>query len=123
MAVKKYHFLVLGGTFDHLHKGHKVFINKALELGEKLIIGLADESLTKNKFLAQTIESYSTRFNNLKKYLSLKKIRDRVKILKIKDIFGTTVTDKKIEAILVTSQTYPNALIINQERKKKAFFL
>lgn len=111
--------VVLGGTFDHLHKGHKALIEKAFAVGKKVTIGLASEKLIKNKFLSQTIESYSARLNTLKKYFSLKKLSDRVKILKINDIFGSTLTDKTIEAIVVSQATYANALLINQRRLEK----
>ena len=51
---KNFKTVVLGGTFDHLHKGHKEFIKFALNLSEKLIVGLtSDEYVSNSKFKIQ----------------------------------------------------------------------
>ncbi|MFN4212977.1 MAG: pantetheine-phosphate adenylyltransferase, partial [Microgenomates group bacterium] len=119
MAETFFNHVVLGGTFDHLHKGHKALIDKAFAVGKKVTIGLTSEKLTKNKFLSQTIESYIERYKALKNYLSLKKFSDRCKILKIDDIFGSTLTDETIEAIVVSKNTLSGAQLINRERGKR----
>lgn len=117
----QYRSLVFAGTFDHFHRGHKKMIDLALKLGEKVIIGVCDDQFVKNKPLSQTIENYQDRLRHLRQYLYLKKEHDRVKILKIKDVYGNTLKEKNIEAILVTENTYQNALLINKKRKEKGF--
>ena len=39
--MKKFKKVAVGGTFDELHSGHKALINKAFEVGEKVVIGLS----------------------------------------------------------------------------------
>jgi len=39
----------MGGTFDHLHDGHKFLIKTALLFSKKIVIGLATENLLKKK--------------------------------------------------------------------------
>jgi len=113
-----YHHSTLGGTFDHLHIGHMSFIDKAFSESEKVTIGLSTETLTKYKLLSQTIESYRIRENNLIIYLKKKDYYSRTHIIPLLDFYGTTLKDETIEAVYVTEQTYSNAKLINQERKK-----
>jgi pantetheine-phosphate adenylyltransferase len=43
----KYSRVGIGGTFDLLHKGHKKLIIKALELSDRVIIGLTTSAMLK----------------------------------------------------------------------------
>src|SRR5258706_7508860 len=39
-----YNVIVIGGTFDHLHEGHKVFLRFAFQKSKEVLIGVtADE--------------------------------------------------------------------------------
>ena len=116
----RYQHVILGGTFDHFHLGHKKLIDRALALGEKVTIGLAKKNLFENKILSQTIEPYSARKKSVRQYLQSYLCDDRlIDIIAISDIFGTTLTDESIDAIIVSRLTYKNALLINKLRKKR----
>ena len=39
----------MGGTFDHLHDGHKFLLRTALRLSNNIEIGLTSQKLLKNK--------------------------------------------------------------------------
>lgn len=59
MEVRLYENVVLGGTFDRLHKGHKILLSTAaLKCTKKLTVGVTDVSMLKCKFM-------STHFYNL----------------------------------------------------------
>lgn len=106
----KYKKVAVGGTFDLLHAGHKALLNKAVEVGEQVIIGI-----TTDKFIQkQTFENQSARLKNLKDYLKNKNF----KTIWLDDIFGTTLSDLEIEAIIVSPETKKSALLINRERLK-----
>lgn len=48
---KIYKSVVLGGTFDRLHNGHKIFLSEAiLRCTEKLTIGVTETNMLKSKF-------------------------------------------------------------------------
>jgi pantetheine-phosphate adenylyltransferase len=51
----------MGGTFDHLHDGHRFLIKTALRISHRVVIGLTTQKMLKNKKLASKIEDYETR--------------------------------------------------------------
>ncbi|CAG0886200.1 unnamed protein product [Darwinula stevensoni] len=54
--------VVVGGTFDRLHHGHKIFLSEALLLTRKILtVGVADGPLIQNKKLMELIEPCNTR--------------------------------------------------------------
>lgn len=107
--------VILGGTFDVFHQGHKALLRKAFALG-KVTIGL-----TSNVF-AQKIKKRKVRnFKDRKKELedfAKKEFKSRPRIVKIKDKFGPTLTED-FDDIVVSPETYPNAVLVNRERLKR----
>jgi len=116
---QKYKYIVLGGTFDHFHAGHKALLKKAFELGKNVTIGISTEKLYKDKFLFETIESYEIRKKSVEKFIKKYLTNGRgVDIISLFEFRGGADNIKNIEAIIVSKSTYPNALIINQLREK-----
>ncbi len=112
----KYQHSIIGGTFDHLHIGHKKLIDTTFSQSEKVTIGLSTQSLYQKKFLSHLIDSYETRETELKRYLKEKNYLSRAQIVPLEDIFGPSLTTKNINAVFVTKTTLPNAKIINEKR-------
>ena len=75
----------MGGTFDHLHEGHKFLLKIALKLSHQIEIGLTSQELLKNKKYYSKLENYRTRENNLKRFISSFTDLNRVNIVEIKD--------------------------------------
>jgi len=115
------HHIIIGGTFDRLHLGHKKIIDVAFKKGKLVTIGIAERFLFKNKLLSQTIEDYQTRKKNIISYLKKNNWQTRVKFIPIINFYGTTLTDKTIDSIIVSKATKKNAQLINQARKKINF--
>lgn len=119
----KYNLVVCGGTFDHFHKGHEDFLNHALSLGGRLIVGLTSGDYVENSKLkkqnSKLIEDYRIRKKSLEKFLSQKNAQDGVKIVKIDDLFGQALdSNLPIDAIIVSEETVKGAEIINEKRKE-----
>ena len=109
----------MGGTFDHLHQGHKYLIQIGLRSSKKLVIGIISDDLLKNKAYASKIEAYQLRKANLFAYISSISSLDRVEIEKLDDIYGSAIYDPEYEAIIVSQETYNTALKINEIREEK----
>ena len=118
-----YFHSILGGTFDHFHDGHKKFLDTAFSQSARVTIGLTTNKLCRNKFLAQSVENYQVRENNLTNYLRQKKYDKQAKIIPLQDIYGSGDKEEKIDAIFVTKETYQGAVKINQARKKRSWAL
>ena len=127
MMNKKYHLVAIGGTFDRLHKGHEYFISKAFELGEKVLIGLTSDDFTSKKTKNQksrikiNIQSYIKRKSELNQYLEEKRLKNRVNIVQIDDIYGPAVDNGQIQALLVTKDTLAGGKKVNEKRVKRGF--
>lgn len=115
----KYKQVVLGGTFDLLHKGHRNLLAKAFEVSQLVVIGLTTDSFNQSRH-KQTFENQSERQKNLTNYLN-HQFPDRFQILLIDTIFGQADTNPTLEAIIVTPETKKNALAINQQRQKNGY--
>jgi pantetheine-phosphate adenylyltransferase len=111
----------LGGTFDHLHEGHRLLIKTALKVSEKIVIGLATEDLLKNKKYSQKLEGYETRKNNIEKFISSFADLDRVKIVELNEPYGPPIKEEKYQGLVVSQETYSTALKINEKRREKGF--
>ena len=111
----------MGGTFDHLHKGHKLLIKTALSISNNLVIGLTTRRLLKNKNYVSKLEDYETREKNLKKFISSFTDLKRVEIIELNEPYGPPINDPEYEGLVVSQDTYPNALKMNEIREKKGF--
>ncbi len=114
----KYDKSFIGGSFDHLHIGHHKLIHKAFKDSYFVTIGLTSDEMIANKKFAKSLENYDLRYRTLFNYLNQYEYSHRFKIIKLTDIYGTTLRDKDSQAIFVTEQTKFNAQLINKQRNK-----
>jgi pantetheine-phosphate adenylyltransferase len=114
-----YTHIVLGGTFDHFHLGHEKLLSFALGLSEQLSIGLTSDAFVHEKLHEATIQSYADRKKGLEDFLTRSGRMDDCTIIEITDVYGTTLTDASLEAIVVTEETKCGAEIVNTARKEK----
>jgi len=111
----------MGGTFDHLHDGHKFLLRTALSLSHNIEIGLTTQNLLKNKKIASKLEDYNTRERNLKNFIRSFTDLNRVNIVEIKnwDDMAKYSQDPDYEGLIVSQETYSNAVKLNDLREEK----
>ena len=117
MTPKKNSVIGLGGTFDRLHKGHKALLQKAFEIAENILIGIASDEMLSGKDNAKKILSYAQRVKNIENYLKNEGLFQRAKIVKLRDRYGPAITMPEMQAIIVTKETRPTAEEINKIRQ------
>ncbi|XP_042010914.1 phosphopantetheine adenylyltransferase-like isoform X2 [Salvia splendens] len=95
-----YSAVVLGGTFDRLHDGHRQFLKAAATVArDRIVIGVCDGHMLVNK---QSVKSELV-----------------VRIEPIVDPFGPSIVDENLEAIIVSKETYPGGLSVNKKRAER----
>ncbi|PIV42585.1 MAG: phosphopantetheine adenylyltransferase [Candidatus Nealsonbacteria bacterium CG02_land_8_20_14_3_00_40_11] len=112
MAKKKK--VVVGGTFDILHDGHKALLRKAFALGE-VTIGLTSNIWAEN-IKKRKVKNFKPRKKELEDFAG-REFKVKPKIVKIEDKFGPTLKED-FDYIVVSPETYPGAVLINLKRKK-----
>ena len=111
----------MGGTFDHLHEGHKLLLKTALSISEKVEIGLTSQELLKNKQFFSKLEDYKTRKANLELFISSFTDSARVNIVEIRNWteMEEYTKDPDYEGLVVSQETYENAIKLNENREKR----
>lgn len=114
----RYSLVVCGGTFDLLHKGHKIFLQRLLETSDDLVIGLTSDKYVSQNKPNKKIKSFDVRKKTLVIFLKGLKAEKRVKIIKINDVYGPLLKPNfRTDALAVSSDKYDVALEINLKRK------
>ena len=109
----------VAGTFAPLHKGHYILLQKAFEVGEKVLVALTTESMLQRKEAKEKIPPYEVRKQELEEFLNARGYQGRYEIIPLDDPFGVAITLAEQEGIVVSEDTVKGAEKINQIRKKK----
>lgn len=116
---KLYNVVALGGTFDHLHDGHKEFLLFASGLGKSLIIGVTDQHMTLQKPFAHLIQPTHIRKQAVRNFCNQNNIT--AKLITLLDPYGPTIEENEINALACTTGTIAGADKINEIRNKLHF--
>ena len=149
--------VAVGGTFDHLHAGHKLLLTMATSLlslpiqsdqRRRLVVGITQDELLKNKNYADFLESWDVRQQNVFTFLlaildfspqgatppdvyrgsrpgsngytvSIKlDLALEIECVAISDAYGPTITDMSISALVVSGETRGGGQAVNKMRKE-----
>jgi pantetheine-phosphate adenylyltransferase len=116
--MKKFRKVAVGGTFDEFHRGHKVLLMKAFEIGEHVLIGLCTDEFVEKMGKPHATASYEERLKELRGFLKALGLGDTAEIVPLNDPYGVTVTDRCIDALVVSEETEKTAIKINQKRSE-----
>jgi pantetheine-phosphate adenylyltransferase len=112
----KYKAIAVGGTFDHIHKGHRALLNRAFDTGEKVFIGI-----TTDDFVAATgkniLHNFEFRRKQLEAYLNETFPNRDYEVTKLESSFGPGMFTSQIEAIVVSAETATNVPTANKKRR------
>jgi cytidyltransferase-like protein len=116
--MRRFRKVAVGGTFDELHRGHKILLVKAFEISERVLIGLCSDEFVKTLGKPHFTATYDERLTDLKKFLGNLGFSERAEIIPLPNSFGPAVTDKCIEAVVVSEETKMTANKINDQRQR-----
>lgn len=118
----RFHTLALGGTFDHLHSGHKILLTMAAWIAShRLIVGITDDQLLINKQHANRLQSLPERKQAVHDFLQRVGPLDLLlETPTLTDVYGPTAHDPHIDALLVSKETLPGAHAIDTIRSQNS---
>jgi pantetheine-phosphate adenylyltransferase len=111
--------VMVGGTFDPLHDGHKRLLDRSFAIagpGGHVVIGLTTDSFASQK--THPIRPFNVRKEDLENYISTSCYQASCLIEPLNDRFGSAL-EADFDAIVVSEETLPVAVEINRLRKEK----
>ncbi|KAJ7172332.1 hypothetical protein C8R46DRAFT_947346 [Mycena filopes] len=116
-APTRFPVVAIGGTFDHLHAGHKILLSMAARLtSRKLIVGVTDDALLTRKAHAAALEPLSVRMASVHRFLALFSPELEADVVPINDVYGPTGWDADIQGLVVSKETADGAAAIASHR-------
>lgn len=114
----------LGGTFDHLHIGHKLLLTSAaLAATRRLIVGVTDSALLTRKKHAAYVEPLEQRMAAVRQFLRTLRApfgELMLDVVPISDVAGPAGTDPEISLLVLTEETAAGASAIADIRRANA---
>ncbi|KPJ72946.1 hypothetical protein AMJ48_02880 [Parcubacteria bacterium DG_74_1] len=106
--------VIVGGTFEILHRGHKALLKRAFKLGQTTI-GLTSDTFAR-KLKKRKVNDFKQRKEVLTDFIK-EGFKVLPKIIRIEDKFGPTLK-RNFDYIVVSPETYKTALLINKKRRR-----
>ncbi|KDQ60922.1 hypothetical protein JAAARDRAFT_173289 [Jaapia argillacea MUCL 33604] len=115
-----YPVVALGGTFDHLHAGHKILLSMAAWITRtKIIVGVTDDRLLVKKANKEVIQDITTRMSHVTAFLALFRPGLEYEVVPIDDVYGPTAWDPDIQALVLSKETLAGGVAIDKLRLEK----
>lgn len=113
--------MILGGTFDHLHNGHKKLLSLAVSIcARRMVVGVTADKMLTTKSHAEFIEPLARRQQSVRDYVAFLKPHVALDVVTIEDPFGPSITIPEPAAIVVSTETVAGAAKINTIRVERA---
>lgn len=120
--VGEHAIVCLGGTFDHLHAGHKVLLTSAaLWSKDKVMCGMTVPAMLSKKSVAHQLQSYEERCQAVIDFVSVVRRVVTALHVPISDGYGNTVDVRDLTALVVSEETKSGGEAINAERERRGY--
>lgn len=112
--------VLVAGTFDRLHEGHKCLLITAIKHCKKdLVVGITNDHMLKQKKHSSIIQPFHKRKQNVVNFFSsLQWAKCNTTIVQINNKYDFAATDSSIQCLVVSEETLNTAKEINALREK-----
>lgn len=109
----------MGGTFDHMHLGHKLLLTQACLVTKGCLhIGITGDALLQKKAYAEYLEPFEKRKDRALQFVTQLTPHLKVNAFMLEDPIGLAGTDPKLEACILTREVEKGGTMINDIRAK-----
>ena len=111
--------VMVGGTFDPLHAGHRKLLGRSFELageGGCVVIGLTTDEFAGKK--VHPVRPYAERKRDLERFIKEKHFAAEYRIAPLGDRYGPA-PDEEFDALVVSEETLPAGVEINKIRQAR----
>lgn len=113
------HEVLVGGTFDHLHDGHRALLEATISFGNYVRVGITSDEFAKRMRRSDPnlhlMQPFEVRKQNVVNFLKSRGCKN-FEIMVLEDRYGPALNSPTAEGIVVTEETYPTAVEINKLR-------
>jgi pantetheine-phosphate adenylyltransferase len=110
--------VAVGGTFDHIHAGHKILLTMTALLATcSMVVGVTDDIMLIKKKHKELINPINERIQQVQEYLNNVKRGLTYDVVPINDPYGPTITDPTIDALVVSKETLKGGYMGKKEYK------
>lgn len=107
----------MGGTFDHMHLGHKLLLTQAcLVTNDVLHIGVTGDALLQKKAYAEFLEPFDTRKRRVIEFTKVLYPHLKVNVFELSDPIGIAGSNPLVEACILTREVEKGGNMINEVR-------
>jgi pantetheine-phosphate adenylyltransferase len=110
----------MGGTFDHIHRGHLALLTKSFEVGDRVVIGVTSDAFALKEG-KRPDQIYKERVRALESLIHQRFPGRKYLIAKLEDNFGPGIASPEVQAIVVSVETAKKVPIANAARAAKGF--
>ncbi len=111
--------VMVGGTFDPLHAGHRKLLARSFELAGpdgEVIIGLTTDEFAGAK--VHPVHSYQERLATVASFIKERGYTAAWKVEPLADRYGSAL-DTEFDILVVSEETFPVAVEINERRRER----
>ncbi|MDD5317280.1 MAG: inosine/xanthosine triphosphatase [Candidatus ainarchaeum sp.] len=110
--------VAVAGTFDALHCGHADLFDAAFRLGRRVVVGVTSDGFAR-RLRSGKVKPYAERVSAVRRFLGKARLA-RAEFLRLCDPYGPALGNGAgIEALVVSTETFPRAREINEIRRKR----
>lgn len=107
--------LIVGGSWDHFHSGHRYILEAAAERSERIDVGISSDEMLREKLGHKPKHEFQERKENVENFLESLGVEE-FRTIELNGIYGNAVEEGDV--LIVTPETEENGRKINARREE-----